>query len=536
MKKMMSLIRACMTDNMSLFKIKKKDKAKKSGKGLTIFLFIIVGLSIYSYANTFLDALIPQHMEHVLFSLFGAIVAILIVMEGVYKAGSLIFNCKDDDLLLSLPIRKSTVVFIRILKFYTFEVLYGSLFLVPAIVAYATRVSTNVTFYIVSILAIFLLPIIPIAISSIIGAITSATSTKFKNKSFIQIVVSMIALVGVLYLSFNMQGLLTNIGSNAGIIDETIKKYYYPAGAYSKLCVNFDINEILIFIGIHILVFLATILLISKVYFKINSRLKRIQRNSGKKSYKMKVNKPQIALIKKEFKKAINTPVLITNAVFGMVLLVIACAAIAIKFDSILAIPQDQMPFTPEKLNSYIPIILVLLVTFGSLTSSITSSMISLEGKAFTTLKSLPMKPFTIIMAKVYTAILMMMPFILVSDLIFYIRFKFNIAEIILTLIASILLPFIAELIGMLVNLRYPEMKADTDAEVVKQSGSSNVSTLIGLVFIMGTASLLVSVMMAGCQTPICLAAADMFFFTIFVLLLKRAKGKGVERFNDIDV
>ena len=102
MKKMMSLIKACMTDNMSLFKIKKKDKSKKNGKGLTIFLLIIVGLSIYSYANTFLDALIPNHMEHVLFSLFGLLVTILIIIEGVYKAGALIFNCKDDDLLLSL--------------------------------------------------------------------------------------------------------------------------------------------------------------------------------------------------------------------------------------------------------------------------------------------------------------------------------------------------------------------------------------------------------------------------------------------------
>ena len=263
MNKMMSLIRACMTDNMSLFKIKKKNKAKKSGKGLTIFLFIVLAMSVWSYANMFLDSLIPHHMEHVLLSLFGVIVTVLIVMEGVYKAGSLIFNCKDDDLLLSLPIKRTTVVFIRILKFYTFEVLYGSLFLIPAIIAYATRVSVAPTFYIVSILAIFLLPVIPIAISTIIGVITSATSVKFKNKSIIQIIVSMIALVGVLYLSFNLQGLLINFGENAGAINDAITKFYYPAAEYSKLCANFDIKDFLIFIGIHILVFLATIFVIT---------------------------------------------------------------------------------------------------------------------------------------------------------------------------------------------------------------------------------------------------------------------------------
>lgn len=536
MSKMMSLIKACMTDNMSLFKIKKKDKTKKNGRGLTIFLFIIVAMSVWSYANMFLDALAPNHMEHVLLSLFGVIVTVLIIMEGVYKAGSLIFNCKDDDLLLSLPIKKSTVVFIRILKFYVFEVLYGSLFLVPAIIAYATRVNVTPIFYIVSVIAVFLLPVIPIAISTIIGVITSATSTKFKNKSIIQIFVSMVAIFGILYLSFNLQGLLVNFGENAGAINDGITKFYYPAAAYSRLCSSFDVRELLLFVGINILVFLVTIFAISKVYFKINSGLKRIQRNNGKRSYKMKVNKPQIALVRKELKKAINTPVLITNAVFGMVLLVIACVVVAIKFDSFMSMPQDQLPFTPEKIKEIIPVILTVLIAFGSLTSSITSSMISLEGKSFTLLKSLPVKPYTILMAKVHTAILMMMPFVLTSDLIFYIRFRFNIVEIILTLIASILLPFIAELLGILINLKYPEMKADTDAEVVKQSSSSNVSTMLGFILMMIISGAIVSPVAAGGSPIIVLIFADVVFFFMVLLLLKKVNGRGVKRFNDIDV
>ncbi len=536
MNKMISLIKATMTDNMSLFKIKKKDKAKKSGKGLTILLFIIMGFSIYNYASMFLEALIPYHMEHVLFSLFGLIVAILIIMEGIYKVGSLIFNCKDDDMLLSLPIKKSTIVFIRILKFYTFEVLYGSLFLIPAIIAYVTRVSVSPIFGVVSVLAILLLPVIPIAISTVVGVITTATSAKFRNKSIIQIIVSMAALIGILYLSFNMQGLMINMGENAGKINDAISKFYYPAAAYSKLCVNFDIRELFIFIGVNILVFLATIFVISKVYFKINSSVKITQKSNSKKNYNMKVNKPQIALIKKEFKRAINTPVLITNAVFGMVLLVIACIAVAIKFDAIYTIPQENLPFTPDKIKEYVPIILVMLLTFGSLTSSTTSSMISLEGKAFTTLKSLPVKPYTVIMSKVHTAILMMMPFVIISDLIFYIRFKFNIIDILLTTIASILLPFIAELIGILVNLKCPELKADTDAEVVKQSRSANISTMLGFILMMIISGILVTPIAMGCSVTYVLIGADILFSFMVFLLIKRAKGKGTKRFNNIDI
>ena len=31
------------------------------------------------------------------------------IIEGVYKAGPLLFNCRDDQLLLSLPIKRRTV-------------------------------------------------------------------------------------------------------------------------------------------------------------------------------------------------------------------------------------------------------------------------------------------------------------------------------------------------------------------------------------------------------------------------------------------
>lgn len=536
MKKMLSLIKACMTDNMSLFRIKKKDKNKKSGKFITIFLMFILGMSIYSYGDLFLDRFIPQHKEPVVLAIFAFITALFVVVEGVYKAGNLIFNCKDDDLLLSLPIRKSTVVFIRILKFYVFELLFSAQFMLPVAIAYAMRISVTPTFYLVSILSIFILPLIPIAISCLIGIVVSVTSINMKNKSIIQILVSMVALLGVLYVSINGDNLLTALSNNAGILEEAIARVYYPAIMYSKLATSFDVKELFIFIGVHLAVLIATIWIIGRVYFKINSGLKKFQKSNAKKIYKIRVNKPKRALIKKELKKAIDTPVLITNAVFGLVLLVIGCIVIAIKFDAMLSIPQESMPFPLEQLSLYTPIMLVSLVLFGALTSSITSSMISLEGKSFAILKSLPVKPYEIIMSKVHAAIVMMMPFIFASDLIFYIRFKFNIFEIILTFIASILSPLIAELIGILVNLNYPEMNAKNAVEVVKQSSSSTVSVLLGFVLMPILIIPLAGAIIIKYNVNISLILYNGILFLIFALLKRIVKTKGVEKFKQIDV
>ena len=141
--KIISLIKATMTDNMNLFRIRNKDKNKSSNKIMVAFLVIFFFFYIWSFANTIMEQLIETHTEYVLLTLFVLITTILTLVEGIYKSGSLLFNCKDDDLLLSLPIKKSMALFIRVFKFYIFELLYNSLFLVPAIVVYATKVQKD---------------------------------------------------------------------------------------------------------------------------------------------------------------------------------------------------------------------------------------------------------------------------------------------------------------------------------------------------------------------------------------------------------
>ena len=135
MKKLYSLIKACMTSDMSLFKIKTK-KNKKSNIFFPFFIALYLMFMIWGSANSLFEKLEPLKLEYVLLSLFIFSISIMTFIEGIYKAGPLIFNCRDDDLLLSLPIKKSTILFVRIFKFYIFELLFNSMFLLPIMIAY----------------------------------------------------------------------------------------------------------------------------------------------------------------------------------------------------------------------------------------------------------------------------------------------------------------------------------------------------------------------------------------------------------------
>ena len=147
MKKYLSLIKASMTEGMNIFKISTKKNTKFSKVMLPVILFFVIMGAMFSYSEAMIEQLIPVNMGVVVLTTFILVTSVLTLIEGVYKSGGLLFNCKDDNLLLSLPLRKSTVLFIRIFKFYIFELLYNSMFLIPAMVSYAIHLNPGVEFY-----------------------------------------------------------------------------------------------------------------------------------------------------------------------------------------------------------------------------------------------------------------------------------------------------------------------------------------------------------------------------------------------------
>ena len=184
MKKIVSLIKASMTEGMNIFNVSTKKKSTFTKILLPIILTISIMAMMYSYSDLIMKELVSVNMEFVLLTLFILFTSIMTLVEGIYKSGNLLFNCKDDNLLFSLPIRKRTVLFIRVFKFYIFELLYNSLFLLPAMIVYARYVNPGITYYIVSVIGLLVFPIIPILISCFIGTIITFLYTNKRSDSF----------------------------------------------------------------------------------------------------------------------------------------------------------------------------------------------------------------------------------------------------------------------------------------------------------------------------------------------------------------
>ena len=538
MNKYMSLIKATLSSDMKIFKVYNRKNNVFFKILLPILLAIIIMVYIGVYSVVLIKQLAPLKIEYIVISLFTFITFIITIVEGIYKSGSLLFECKDDNLLLSLPIKRSTVLFIRLFRFYLFELIFNSLFLVPTIIVYPFFVSVGITYYITSIIMVLLLPIIPIVLSVIIGFFSSYLSSKAKYKNIIQILVSFVFIVGVLLFSYNTEGLINKFAENAKSINDVIIKIYYPAGVFSELIVTFSIWKLLLFIIINVVLVLGLIKIFSNIYYKINSDSKSVK--AKKKTNKVMINKNSItkAIIKKEFNRFINSPVYAINTAVGLVFFLVFIIAIIVKFDGVIEsiVNNENMNITKDMILSYTPIISLGLTFFASFMSSITNSMISLEGKSFSILKTLPVKPIKIIMAKVYTAIIIMMPFIIIGNIILFIFFKYSIFIFILLLVLSVLLPLVSETIGIIVNLKYPKMNALNDTEIVKQSMSSFIAVLIGMIITAGSIAIIIKLFTSNINIYLIIGCTIIIYLIIFIILYIYLLHKGTNDFNKIEV
>lgn len=537
MNKMFSLLRASMSEGMNIFRISGRKQSKVMRIGLPIIVAVLLMFSVGFYADMMMEPLVEVGMEFVVLTLFVVIGALFILVEGVYKASGLLFNCRDDDMLLSLPIKKSTVLFVRILKFYFFQVMVNALILLPAMIAYAMRVDVGVTFYLVSGMALLVLPMLPVAIACAIGSVIAFFSAKFRFKSFAQIIITTLFLLVLMYASFNMQDIVKSLAENATSINEVVTKLYFPAGEYVGLVTDFKGLDLVKFLGINLGIFGVLVAILGSVYYKINSRVKVVKSDIRKKEYKIRATSPLLALIKKEASKFTSSPVFVINAGFGLVLFVVACILICVNIQEILRMFAGYgVGVSTEFIIGNVPVVLFGLVVFASMTSSITSSMISLEGKSFNILKSLPVRPVTIILAKVLTAVFIMMPFILLGDLIMFVNFEFSAWQIVLILVASVIWPLVAEMVGIIVNLKYPKMDAKNDTEVVKQSMSSAVSVFVGIGVVGVMVYLIYMAIKNGFDMTLFIAMGTLFGAVILAGLLVYLKFKGAKEFNSINV
>ena len=504
-----------------------KEKKKLTITTLTLILIaIVIWFMSTSYSIALATVLKPMGYLDLILIIAVLVSSILSFITSIYKAQGTLFSSKDYDLLMSLPIKNSTILTSKILSLMSINYIETALIIIPAsIVYFIYNGNLSWSFFCILLIGLIFVPMIPIIASAIIAVIITFISSRFKHKNMLTIVVGMIATL------INMQNYINKFIANSEFIVNGLSNIYLPALYLKNALVNFDLVSLAKLIAVSIIPFIIFIFVFSKIFKVINGKLSESYKRANYKIKKLKTSSITKSLVNQEIKRYFATPIYVMNTAIGMVLLV--AGSIATLFISKETLAEL---FKYTEIVNIIPIAILVVLIFTIGLSCTTNSSISLEGNRLWILKVLPIEPKEIFKGKIITNLIITIPAVIIANIIFYIGLKYNFKHLMLNLLISIVFCVLSSVIGLIVNLYFPKMEWTNPTTVVKQSASVMITILSILLLILGVVgiTILLTYVFNINNIDIVLIIVLAVFLIMLFISIRALNNIGSEKFNKL--
>ena len=456
-----------------------KDKKERQKGGMLFGGALILGLAlcflsfVYSYALSI--ALKPARMLDLLPALMMAAVSLLILFTTLYKANGVLFGAKDFDLLMSLPVPSGMVVASRVLVLYLMDLLFAFVLLAPMAVVYALEAAPNWPFYLNFAVSFFFVPLIPLVISSLLGALVAKISSRFRRSNFLTILLTMAVCVGVIILS--MGGSNSDFaGIGASIIKE-VSRFYPPASWYISAVCYGDFAALAGFAAVSAAVFFLFCAALGRWFQQIQSALSARHAAGNFKMKALRQSTPFQALYRKELRRYFSSAIYVTNTAIGLVLALVL--AVAMLFFKPAQLEQLlEMPGFSSIASTMIPLLISLMAAM----CPTTGAAVSLEGKSLWILKSAPVPPRTVFASKIAVSLTLTLPTVAICGVLLTIALKPQPLEALFLFLTPAAFSLFAALLGLALNLHFPNFTWTSETAVVKQSAPIMLSMLGSMV------------------------------------------------------
>lgn len=473
MNNFFTLLKYSLLDSFKLNKLKKK----KSGIKLEyvvalVYLLIFTFVTLYMFI--FVDMFNSANAPDFIFLFAIVLSAFLTFLSTITKANVYIFKTKDYENLMSLPIKPSVIVAVKIMNLYLLNFIFVFTILGAVVISYFFVCGFDIAILLTSILVIIFLPLFPIVASSFIAFLLGFIPLSQKTRNIFSTILYLIFMIVFFVFYFKMMNISDDefTGSITSLY-QTLGNFYFLGNWAFKAIVEKDIIMLLLFILVSIGSFALFVFIVGRFFKTFNGLLsgQRIKSNYSINKEKFKSSKGEVStLFKKELRMYLGFPSYIMNTIVGPLMAIIAVVMFALQYDNLKVTIEylfKEMDVVVDH-NIFILLIALVNVLFVSLVTT-TASSISLEGKSFWILKSAPIKTTSIFYSKILVNLLINIPVIIISMIVAGVIVKGNI----LLLIGATLIPIIyataGAFLGLYFNILKPNFNYDNPIKPVKQ-------------------------------------------------------------------
>ena len=504
-----------------------KDGKKRSKKVAIAFAVLILyamgsmGMLYWQMADMLCEPLVAGDMSWVYFAMMGTMATALGIVLGLFIAKSRLYEAKDNDLLLSMPIPSWVILLSRTVGQYAFTLMIEAIAFIPAIARYFTIVGFSFIPVLCSVAVLLVLPCLALAISFTLGWLIALIQAKLPGKNAIEMVFAVAFMIGYFAVYSKVNEYLGYVVANGEAVGKVMQTVLYPFSQLGKACVGDGVAllfYILMFAGAFALVYWV----LSLTYLQLATAKKSVRKvkYTGK-GYKGR--SAILAIAKKEIVRFCKNSMLLLNAYMGSIMLVI------LPFITLF----DRATFTQLAAGFEGDFSLILAVILCALTSTNLQAAcsISIEGDNLDTLRVLPVRTEDIFLAKGLASVLVAGLPAVFSCVFLCILFEQSFTVFACILLAVVVCVAFFAAGGIAVNLLLPNLHWTNEVVVVKQSASTVVAMFGGVGVV---AALVGGYFLFGKYLPawgyllVCTAVMALAFVGVCLFLKK----KGVKLFE----
>lgn len=472
----------------AMFRSSKAKKKKGAGSkaasavGLTILFAYLAVCFLFLFGMLFFSMAGPFHelgLDWFYFAFMMMFTFALMFVGSVFMAQSVLFDAKDNELLLSLPIPASKILLSRILTVVLANLGYGAVVILPGAVVYTTVARLSVASIIMLAVSLVLMALFSTAISSLFGALIHAITSRMRSKTLVSVLLSL-AFLGAYFYFYSkaytyIQIFVANGATIAGKVQKAVLPLYWLGESLAA-------GDLLLFLPAALCLIVPFVLVyagLSATFLKMATS----KRGAAKVKYEEKelaVSSVRLALLKKELTHFFSIAGYILNGSLGVAFLLVATGYVLVKRNELLPI-LEMMPV----IEPFLGLIAAAAICGTNSMNIISAPTISLEGKNLWIVSTCPVPTKDILLAKVMLHVTVCMPVTLVSAVVFGLAFPMGLTDALLMILLSVAVIVLFALFGVAVNLKLPKFDWISETACVKNSASTLVCMFGNMLFIM---------------------------------------------------
>jgi len=473
------------------FKNRRTGRMRSKASGM-IFLAVLaascigMGAVFYTLAKGMLLG-ISEEMSFLYYFVMGLIAVAIGLLGSIFNAYSTVYNAKDNELLLSMPIPPRHIVFVRITSLIVLTMLFEAVVLVPAFIARVVLKPVTPLVVVNHLLLFLFVTLFVVALTLVLAFVIAAIGRKVKRKSLVTVVTSVAFIVLYYYCYFKAQSVLSSLMTMTEVpssIKNGLFLFYYMGRAAEG-----DTVGMAVFAAVATAAFALAYVAITLLFrrFSVERSTKALKSKSGN----VRSTKPSAALFKREWKRFISIPVYILNCSLGTLVMLVVGVFVYIKADMVSMILY-AMGQVFSHTNGAIPSAAILFMIASM--NDLTAPSVSLEGRSMWLIRSLPVTPTDVFKAKIELHLaLTILPGLFAASAFVY-AFRPDVMSAILLFLSVPAFVLLSASFGLMMNLLKPFMDWKNETIAVKTSVSVLVSIFGMLALVLGLTFLFVPI------------------------------------------